>query len=404
MTQNFRLIPDDAFGSKAIVRIRDIKAVVHNYQLFKAKADKTGTICAAVLKGDVYGLQIKDVAPALYDQGARHFFIEELGEGIELRGILPGDDVRIYALGGLLHNEESWFKQYHIVPCLNSLEQLKRWNSYCEAHGKGSAIIHLDTHMNRLGFLDDEVRSLSKHYAELTSHLQIEFIISHFYDIKGSDPSNCFRQLKVLEEYRAELPDIPVSFACTDSVILLDNAVFNFDMIRPGIGLAGGAPNAGHPISPDAKHTMEVYAKISQIKTVKAGQTVGYGGAYTTKRDIKLALVHIGYKHGYLRLLSETDANPKGVYMFIAGYRIPLIGKISSGATTVDVTDVPQDILETCHYAEVIGPNVDIKMLADISGCYDILGSLGGINSRIADYTLDDFLSQFNPADTDHEI
>jgi alanine racemase len=245
--------------------------------------------------------------------------------------------------------------------------------------------------MNRLGFLDDEVQELSENYDRLTSHVNIEFYISHFFDIKGSDPSNCYKQLDVLNEYRSMLPPKPVSFACTDSVILLDNKVFNFDMIRPGIGLVGGAPNAASPISPDARHTMEVYAKISQIKTVKKGQTIGYGGAYTTKRDIKLALVHIGYKHGYLRLLSEMDSNPKGVYMFIAGYRIPVIGKISSGATTVDVTDVPENILDTIHYAEVIGPNVDIKMLADISGCYDILGALGVVNTRIADYTLKDF-------------
>ncbi len=396
MTKKFRLIPDEAFGSKAIVRIRNINAIVHNYNLFKAKSDVTGTICAVVLKGDVYGLQIKDVAPAQYKEGARYFFIEELGEGIELRGLLPFDDLHIYALGGLLHNEESYFKAYNIVPCLNSLEQLKRWNEYSSEHGPGSAIIHLDTHMNRLGFLDEEVKELSENYDDLTSNINIEFYISHFFDIKGSDPSNCYKQLEVLNEYRSILPLKPVSFACTDSVILLDNKVFNFDMIRPGIGLVGGAPNAKSPISPDAKHTMEVYAKISQIKTVKQGQTIGYGGAYTTKREIRLALVHIGYKHGYLRLLSEMDSNPKGVYMYIAGYKIPVIGKISSGATTVDVTDVPEEILKEFHYAEVIGPNVDIKVLADISGCYDILGSLGALNTRIVDYTLKEFNNKWN--------
>src|SRR5690606_33449502 len=125
---------------------------------------------------------------------------------------------------------------------------------------------------------------------------------------------------------------------------------------RPGIGLVGGAPNASSPVSPDARHTMEVYAKISQIKQVGRGETIGYGGAYTTRRDIKLALVHIGYKHGYLRHLSETDSHPQGVYMYLAGYKIPLVGKISSGATTVDVTDVPGEILQACHYAEVVGP------------------------------------------------
>lgn len=395
MTLNFRVIPDEAFGSKAIIRIRDINAIVHNYNLFKAKADATGTLCAAVLKGDVYGLQIKDVAPALYKAGARHFFIEELSEGIELRDLLPVDDIHIYALGGLLHNEERYFQQHKIVPCLNSPEQLERWNSYCSENGKGSAIIHLDTHMNRLGFLDDDVKQLCENFDSLTSHVDIEFYISHFFDIKGSDPSNSYKQLDVLNTYRSLLPDKPVSFACTDSVVLLDNKVFNFDMIRPGIGLVGGAPNAASPISPDARHTMEVYAKVSQIKTVKKGQTIGYGGAYTTKRETRLALVHIGYKHGYLRLLSEIDANPKGVYMFIAGYRIPVIGKISSGATTVDVTDVPEKILEQFHYAEVIGPNVDIKVLADISGCYDVLGALGVINIRVADFTLEDYKRKF---------
>ena len=395
MTQKFRVIPDEAFGSKAIIRIRDIDAVVHNYNLFKAKADATGTLCAAVLKGDVYGLQIKDVAPALYKAGARHFFIEELSEGIELRGLLPFDDIHIYALGGLLNNEEQYFQQYKIVPCLNDIEQLKRWNTFCSENGNGSAIIHLDTHMNRLGFLDDEVKELSSKFDLLTSNVNIEFYISHFFDIKGSDPSNCYRQLDVLNHYRSLLPEKPISFACTDSVILLDNQVFNFDMIRPGIGLVGGAPNASSPISPDARHTMEVYAKVSQIKTVNKGQTIGYGGAYTTKRDTRLALVHIGYKHGYLRLLSEVDSCPKGVYMFIGGYRIPVIGKISSGATTVDVTDVPESILTQFHYAEVIGPNVDIKVLADISGCYDILGALGVINMRMADYTLEEYNKRF---------
>ena len=175
MTLNFRVIPDEAFGSKAIIRIRDINAIVHNYNLFKAKADATGTLCTAVLKGDVYGLQIKDVAPALYKAGARHFFIEELSEGIELRDLLPVDDIHIYALGGLLHNEERYFEQHKIVPCLNSPEQLERWNSYCSENGKGSAIIHLDTHMNRLGFLDDDVKQLCENFDSLTSHVDIEF-------------------------------------------------------------------------------------------------------------------------------------------------------------------------------------------------------------------------------------
>ncbi|MFT3825164.1 MAG: alanine racemase [Chitinophagaceae bacterium] len=390
-----RAIPATAFGDKAIVRLRDIEAVIHNYRLFLAKAAATNSQCAVVLKGNVHGLGMADVAPLLYNEGVRHFFIEELSEGIELREILPQEDALIYAMAGLLPYEEPYFTENRIIPCLNCLEQVDRWNNWCKQHGKAKAVIHLDTHMNRLGLLDDEVDMLSQHYQQFTSHLDMVLLMSHFFDIKGTDTTNCYKQLAIMEQYRKKLPPLPVSFACTDSVILLDNTVFNFDMIRPGVGLVGGAPNANHPISPDARHTLEVYAKISQVKKIKKGETIGYGGTYTTKRDIKLALVHIGYKDGYLRTLSETDENPKGVYMNLAGYPIPVIGRISLGTTTVDVTDVPDEVLATNYYVEVVGPNIDIKKLADIDGCYQIIHSLGRPNPKMADYTMENFKSRF---------
>jgi len=89
------------------------------------------------------------------------------------------------------------------------------------------------------------------------------------------------------------------------------------------------------------------------------------------------------------------DALPKGVYMVIAQYKVPIIGKISLGATTLDVTDVPQYILDQFKYAEVVGPNVDIKVLADKAGCYEILASLGRPNIKVADYTMKVFEELF---------
>ncbi|AFQ43362.1 alanine racemase [Desulfosporosinus meridiei] len=391
MTDSFRAIPDQAFGIKPIVRIRDIDAVVDNYLLFKNKAEKTNSICAAVLKAEVHGLQMIDVAPALYNVGARYFFVAELYEAISLREILPQKDAQIYTLAGILSNEEQYFKEYNIIPCVNCLEQLSRWNKFCRDNGKGSVIIHLDTHMNRLGLLDDEIEILSNNYHEYLSDLEVHFYMSHFYDIKGNDFTNCHKQIEILKNYLAKLPKAPITFACTDSVILLDNQQVNFDMIRPGIGLVGGAPNAAHPISPEAKHTIEIYAKISQIKKIPKGQTVGYGGAFVTKRDTKMALVHIGYKDGYLRTLSELDSDPKGVYMCIDGYRTPVMGKISLDASTIDVTDVPADVLANAKYAEVVGPNVDLKVLADKSGCYEILVALGRENKKVNDYTVKEF-------------
>lgn len=391
MIKFFRQIPKQAFGIKPVVRIRDIDAAVQNYRLFKERAEKTGSICAPVLKAEVHGLKMKHVAPALYNEGARYFFVAELFEAVSLRDILPQKDAKIFTLAGILEDEESYFKTYGITPCVNSLEQLDRWNRFCKDNGKDSVIIHLDTHMNRLGLLDDEVEILAGDYNNLTSHLNVEFYMSHFYDIKGDDFTNCEKQIRILNDYLRKLPKAPVTLACTDSVILLDNRQVNFDMIRPGIGLAGGAPNAKSPVSPEARHTIEIYAKISQIKKIPKGQTVGYGGSYTVRRDTIMALVHIGYKDGYLRSLSELDSNPQGVFMVIEGYPAPVIGKISLDAATVDITDIPEDIIKEARYAEVVGPNVDIKLLADIAGCYEIMVALGRDNEKANDYTLQEF-------------
>ena len=389
----FRKIPMKAFGQFPIVRIVDVGAVVHNYQLFRQKADKTNTICAAVLKANVHGAKMELIAPALYEVGCRHFFIEELCEGIELRKILPFQDAKIFSMAGLLDAEEEYFARYRITPCLNCLEQIQRWNAYCKVHGRKSAAIHLDTHMNRIGLLDEDVERLSIQYSQWVSDFDVEFYMSHFYDIKGDDPTHCYEQLAVLQQYLQKLPKRPVSFACTDSTILLDNATFNFDMVRIGVGLVGGAPNKAHPVDPSAKSAIEIYAKLSQIKTVKKGQTIGYGGSYTAKRDMLIALVHIGYKDGYLRSLSEKDDMPVGAYMWIANYPVHIVGKISLGMTTIDVTDVPEEVLQNYRYAEVLGPNVDIKELADIAGCYELLASLGRSNTKMADYTLEEIES-----------
>lgn len=391
----FRQIPKEAFGIKPIVRIRDIDAVVLNYRLFKERAEKTNSICAPVLKAEVHGLKMKYVAPALYHEGARYFFVAELFEAVGLRDILPQQDARIYTLAGILEGEETYFKTHKITPCINCLEQLDRWNRFCKNRGKDSVIIHLDTRMNRLGLLDDEVEILGRNYGELTSHLEVDFYMSHFFDIKGDDFTNCNKQIKILNDYLKKLPKAPITLACTDSVILLDNKQVNFDMIRPGIGLVGGAPNAERQISPDSKHTLEIYAKISQIKKIPKGQSVGYGGSYTTQRDTTMALVHIGYKDGYLRSLSELDNKRQGVFMVIGGYRAPVIGKISLDATTVDVTDIPEEILKQSTYAEVLGPNVDIKAIADIAGCYEIMVALGRENTKSNDYTLGEFNHRF---------
>ena len=384
---NYRKIPLEAFGEHPIIKITKTSAIRHNYRLFCDMLAKTNTICACVMKAGIHGTDIRASAPVLYDEGCRHFFVEDLSEGIILRNLLPYQDAKIYETGGLLRGEERYFVDYNIIPCLNCLEEIKRWNNYCDKNGRRSAVIHFDTGMNRMGLPDYEVEQFRADFGKLTSEFDIEFYMSHFYDIKSEDISSCYKQAKILDEYLVGLPKRPISFHATDSAVMLRDKGLNFDIARIGIGLVGGGPSIDRIIDPTSEMSVEYYTKLSQVKRVKKGDTIGYAGAYVAKRDMKIALAHVGYNDGYLRYLSETDKKPMGAYMAVCGYKTPVVAKISLGVTTIDVTDVPEEVLSDAICAEVIGPNVDARVLAEISGCYEVFGSLGRPNVKTAEYT-----------------
>lgn len=386
-----REIPSSAFGVRPIVRIRDLAKAVENYRIFQMHVAKTNTQCAVVLKADAHGIGAVEVAPMLYEAGCRYFFVEDCIEGISIRKSLAFDDAEIFVMAGLLVAEEDSLISFRLTPCLNSMDQIVRWSEVARNRKLTlDAVIHLDSGMNRIGLGYDQATELASRFDQITMGLNVKFFMSHLATVKGDDHSMSFRQLEKLKQALALLPQRPVSFSCTDGVILLPNEFFNFEIVRIGVGLLGGAPNSRNVLS-GTEPMIEVYVKYSQVKWIEAGETIGYGGAYTAKQRTRLALAHIGYKDGYLRTLSHTDSVPSGAWMAIGGHIAPVIGKVSLGLTTLDVTGVPDAVLEMFFYAEVLGPNVNARRIADITGCYEVIASLGRSNVKVADYTLDEF-------------
>ena len=142
----------------------------------------------------------------------------------------------------------------------------------------------------------------------------------------------------------------------------------------------------------DAPFAFQVHARIGQIKDVEAGEGVGYDIAYTCQTDRKIALIHIGYGDGYNRDLGWKDTSTgERAYMVIGGYKAPVVGAISMNFTCVDVTEIPENILNQAQYAEVIGENVDVRYLASCAGTVpeDLLITLGNPNVRVDDRVIE---------------
>src|SRR5687767_9191046 len=137
-------IPASAPGALII----DLDALLRNYAKLRGLAAPAE--CAAVVKGDGYGLGAKQIGTALFAAGCRTFFVATLAEAVGLRGALP--DAAIYVLDGLFPGSAAEFVAGRLQPVLGSIAEIEEWTSLCqERHAQLPAAIHIDTGMNRLG-------------------------------------------------------------------------------------------------------------------------------------------------------------------------------------------------------------------------------------------------------------
>jgi alanine racemase len=148
---------------------------------------------------------------------------------------------------------------------------------------------------------------------------------------------------------------------------------YQYDMVRPGIGIYGAGSFEGIDLRPAGRFRTE----ISQVKVIPPGEPVGYGCASVSDNRRTIAILPVGYADG----LSRRLGNGKGA-VFIGGRRYPLIGNICMDMCMVDITD--SDIGEGDE-AELFGVNISISEIAGLCGTipYEILTSIPGRVKRV---------------------
>lgn len=135
----------EADGYGGVLTI-DLAAIWWNYCQLASRA------AAGVVKADAYGLGVAEVAPALYAEGCRTFFVAHVEEGVQLRAIL-GQDATIFVLHGPPPGSELACIAHALTPVLNGAEQLAAWLHVAALHRSlGACALQFDTGMTRFGF------------------------------------------------------------------------------------------------------------------------------------------------------------------------------------------------------------------------------------------------------------
>jgi alanine racemase len=365
--------PEDLAG--AVLTI-DLVALKENWRRLNTRAGKAE--CGAAVKGNAYGLGIEPVARALWEAGCRSFFVARPKEGEELRGLLP--DATIYILDGLFAGQAEFYAKLNLCPALISIEEAQEWAAFGRVYGrKLPCAIHVDTGINRLGFSMPEFDVLLADNFTMEG-LNVTLLMSHL--ACADDPPHPLNQHQrvAFAAVRAKLPGVAASLANSSGVFLGDG--FTHDLVRPGIALYGGNPmqNVANPMLPVAI----LEGAVMQLRTVAAGDTVGYGATWTADRPTRIAILGAGYKDGVPRALSSKE--PHGpAQVFINGRRCPVIGRVSMDMMGIDITDLAEGTVTRGTRAEILGRHIGIDEAASWAGTisYELLTRLGSRYARL---------------------
>lgn len=355
------------------VLLIDLEAIKNNYRIF---ANEKSII--PVLKANAYGLGVCPIATALYEAGAREFFVATIDEAIELRNHLFNcETIAIYVLIGLLPNTKNIYKNHSIIPVLNSLEQILRWNEFGKNCNKIlDCVVHYDTGMSRTG-LDE--KDAQKFVAMKNKLLYLNFVYIMTHLCCGDDKSNKknIEQYKKFQSFTSYFPEVKQSFYATS---IKNEAQVN-SVSRVGIGLYGFAHSIAeseHYAQLGIQQAVHVYSKIIQVRQVEANTSVGYGASYITQTPAKLITLSIGYADGYLRGISLNMQN-REVYVYIESYKAKLVGRCSMDFCVADVSDIPNEFIYEKAWVQMLGVDVASSQLLEntnITG-HELLIALG---------------------------
>ena len=376
---------------ETVMRV-NLTALVDNVRYFRSLLKPT-TKLTCMVKAFAYGAGSLEVSKALQAaQVADYLAVAVADEGVELRraGItLPIIimDPEVAAMNLILEN--------NLEPNVYSFASLEQVITAAAEKGLEDYPIHIkiDSGMHRLGFYLEELPRLIERLKS-TKVVRVRSVFSHLagsdeaqFDAFTMEQIHYFKQCAdTLEQGLLSLSDsglLSLSERSERSIIrhICNSAgierftPYQFDMCRLGIGLYGISFNGAQ-----LRNVCSLLTTILSVKTVKAGETIGYGRHTTLTEDRQIAVIPIGYADGFDRRFSNY-----GGEVIVRGKRCPVVGNVCMDQAMVDVTGADAHVGDS---VEVFGERLPLQELSDRLGTipYEVLTSVSRRVQRIYYY------------------
>lgn len=362
----------------------DLDNLRHNFRIVRDTAD--GASVLAVVKANAYGHGDLVTAHALEDAGVRRFAVSGFSEAVRLRR--SGLRRPLLVLGYTSPENVSRLRIYKLSQCVFSLDYARRLSDAAVDAGiRVQVHFKVDTGMARLGFnaKDDFDTAL----AELIGAYDLPGLkpiglFTHFSvadSRSGENIAYTQNQFELLMKMQAALARQGRTFRyihCCNSAATIAYPEMHLDMVRPGIVLYGCNPSEEVGL-PGLRPAFRLKTVVTQVKDLKAGDSISYGRIFTTACDMRVATLAVGYADGYPRLLSGTGV------VGINGKPAPILGRVCMDQLVVDISEIEE--VELGSIATVFGGDGadSIDEIAAKCGTinYEILCNIGRRVQRV---------------------
>lgn len=313
----------------------------HNYRAIKNHIPE-GCRFLGVMKADAYGHGAVPLSHALCELGAEYLAVSNLEEAIQLRR--GGVRAPMLILGYTPASFADTMVFMDITQEVHSLEYAKELDTALAGTNYILNVhLKLDTGMTRIGFFAyDHERTLPE-LLEVCGlpHLHVEGVFTHFCVADSKAPEDEAFTRTQYARFTAMLDALaahcirPELRHCASSGATILYPELALDMVRPGIATYGHAPSEDAEGILDLRPLMTVRTTVAQLREIPAGTSISYGRTYTAERDMRVAVLPIGYADGLLRGLSGK------VSFRIRGRMARSVGRICMDMCMVDVSEIP---------------------------------------------------------------
>ena len=351
----------------------DLSALAHNVRQIRSLLTLT-TQMMAVVKADAYGHGSIDIANTIIAEGVEWLAVATVTEGIELRQ--AGIVAPILILGGV--NSEVQVQaivKWGLQPTICTIDQallISKAVAKLQPIAKLSVQLKLDTGMSRLGADWQQAVTFFEQVDQLP-YLHISGLYSHLATADEIDRTVLELQLDRFEQATTAISaagySLPMLHLANSAGILVGDRL-HYQLVRPGLILYGLCPAPHLQSKIDLQPVLSVKARVNQIKDITAGTGVSYSYRFIADRDIRLAVVDIGYADGIPRRLSNR------MQVIIRGQLVPQIGSITMDRIMIDITQIPD--LQVGEIVTILGRDGDVQITAD-----DWANELGTISWEI---------------------